>query len=105
MVKTYIKSLLLIAVFVLGVSLHTALPVAAQSATYSCGAYGGGNYSETECASGGATGGGTSQDSVKPPDTGFAKLMQPTNLIALIASILAILAGLGIIFHLRRQRQ
>jgi hypothetical protein len=54
---------IIIAVFV--VALGLSFPVAAQDATYSCGAYGAGDYSSQDCSSNDDDGGGQS-----PSDSG-----------------------------------
>lgn len=109
MIKKYLKSLLVVATLVIGVSFSAAPSVAAQDASYSCGTYGGGNYSQTNCTadSGGgssSTGSNSASSSVKPPNTGFAALTQPANLLALVVSLLLIALGIGLIIRLYRRR-
>ncbi len=101
MIKKYIQSLFIVLSLVLGGLLAPASQVTAQEATYSCGTYGGGSYSQNGCS--GQTSNGTT--TIKPPDTGFAKLMHPTNLLALLGFLAIIALGIGIIFKLRHQKQ
>jgi hypothetical protein len=86
--RQYLKTALVAVIFVFSLSL--AVPTSGVSALentqYSCGTYGSGNYS---------TGGTCSNnDNITAPNTGFAaQLLQPNNLIPLIASVLAIAVG------------
>jgi len=94
----YVKIFLASLLFICGVSL--ASPVmhvsAASTHEYSCGTYSAGSYSN---------GGGCPDDGsgIKPPDTGFAKLMQPSNLLAIIGSLLLLGVGVGIVVKLRKR--
>jgi hypothetical protein len=79
-----------------GVVFGATLPAAdtyAASATYSCGTYGAGNYSTSNCTSA----------AVSAPNTGFAKLLEPTNIMAIIASLALLGIGIGIIVKARRK--
>lgn len=90
----------LTAVAALVALLGTALPAYAATASYSCGAYGAGNYS---------TGDSSCTGTVGVPNTGFggivSKLTQPTSIVAIILSVIAIIAGITIIVKIRRKRQ
>lgn len=83
-------------------SLSLGLPsshVYAQTATYSCGSYGAGNYS---------TGGACDSDSgsVAAPNTGFAaKLTEPAVAIPLGLSLLALIAGITLLVSRRRKKR
>jgi hypothetical protein len=67
----------------------------AADATYSCGSYGHGAYSNNAC-NGGAVG---------APNTGFAKLMQPSNLIAIIGSLILLGGGITLILKARSRKK
>jgi hypothetical protein len=72
---------------------HPTTPVnALEDGTYSCGAYGAGNYSEPTC------------NSIAPPDTGFAVLLQPNNLAILIGSLVVLGIGISVLWKLRRRK-
>jgi len=91
--KKYLTSLLIAAVFTVS-TLFLPASTALADATYSCGAYGAGAYSaQTNC------------DGVTPPNTGFAKFMQPDILVPTAGSFVALAAGVGVvIFQLRKRR-
>ena len=85
---------------VAGISLPA--PSAYAAATYSCGTYSSGAYSaNTACGSETGTGG-----TVGAPNTGFAKLMEPANLAAILGSLALLVAGIIIMLKSRsRKRQ
>lgn len=87
----------MLAAFVATASIATP-SFAAVPASYSCGSYGSGNYSYTAGAADcGATPGA--------PNTGFAqRLMQPSSIIAIVGSILLIIAGIVLVFKARRKK-
>ena len=65
---------------------------AATAANYSCGSYGSGNYSSGACAN------------VAAPNTGFAtQLTEPSTIIPIGLSLLAIILGITLIVRKRRQ--
>lgn len=78
-----------------GVIIGATVPAANSyaAATYSCGSYGAGNYSTSNCTSA----------AVGAPNTGFAKLLEPTNVMAIIASLALLGIGIGIIVKARRK--
>ena len=81
-------------------------PQASAAATYSCGTYSSGAYSNnTSCntSSGGSTtgNGGT----VGAPNTGFAKLMEPANLAAVIGSLALVAAGVVVMLKSRNRKK
>lgn len=81
------------------VSITTPSFAAGTPASYSCGTYGSGNYSYT---AGAADCGST----VGAPNTGFAtKLTQPSSLIAIIGSLVLIVAGIALLFKTRHKKQ
>jgi hypothetical protein len=94
--------LLAISAALLGVGASVALPApsAYAAATYSCGSYSSGAYSaNTSCGT--STNGG-----VGAPNTGFAKLMEPANLAAILGSLALLIAGIIIMLKSRsRKRQ
>jgi len=96
--KRFIASLVVIVMITLSLSL--GLPssrVYAQTATYSCGSYGAGNYS---------TGGACDGDSVAAPNTGFAaKLTEPAVAIPIGLSLLALIAGIILLVSKRRKKR
>lgn len=68
----------------------------AADATYSCGSYGAGAYSSNTNCNG----------SVGAPNTGFAaKLMQPSNLIPIIISLLLLAGGITLIIRSSKKRK
>ena len=68
----------------------------AADATYSCGSYGAGAYSNNTNCNG----------SVGAPNTGFvAKLMQPSNLIPIIVSLLLVAGGITLIIRSSKKRK
>jgi len=90
--------------FVAGAALPA--PSAAAAATYSCGTYSSGAYSSNSACNA-STGGGTSTggSGVGAPNTGFAKLMEPTNLLAIIASLALLIAGIVVILKSRSRKK
>ena len=93
-----------------GFGASVALPAqSALAAAYSCGSYSSGAYSSSNtCAddtSGGGTGTGGSTDGVGAPNTGFARLMEPTNLMAVLGSLALIVAGILIVVKSRRNKK
>lgn len=77
----------------------------AASATYSCGTYSAGSYSTGGgCATSnpGNTGGGSG---VGAPNTGFAKLMEPINLMAILGSLALLAAGVIIMLKSRNRKK
>jgi len=101
-----------IAVFglIVGISLAVPTPAAfAADATYSCGTYGSGSYNDnTNCAgatSGGTTSGTDGANVPGAPNTGFAKLMQPQNLTAVIGSLVILAFGIGMIIRARSHKK
>lgn len=90
----------LAAVTALVTLIGTAVPAYAATSSYSCGAYGQGNYS---------TGDSTCTGTIGAPNTGFggvvSKLTQPSSLAAIIFSLLAIVVGITIVIKMRRKRQ
>lgn len=74
--------------------------LALDSGSYSCGAYGGGNYSHT---AGSADCPGSN---VSAPNTGFgAKLLEPTSIATIIGSLLLLVAGIAIILKLKSRKK
>lgn len=68
----------------------------AADATYSCGSYGAGAYSNNTSCNG----------TVGAPNTGFAaKLMQPSNLIPIILSLLLVAGGIALIIRSSKKRK
>jgi hypothetical protein len=93
-----------------GFGVATALPASsALAAAYSCGTYSSGTYSSASSCNGTAPGGGTNTggntDGVGAPNTGFAKLMEPANLAAIIGSLVLIAAGIAVILKSRRSKK
>jgi uncharacterized membrane protein len=77
----------------------------AAGATYSCGTYSAGAYSTggSSCATNpGNTGGGSG---VGAPNTGFAVLMQPANLMAILGSLALLVAGIIIMIKSRSRKK
>lgn len=69
----------------------------AQTATYSCGSYGAGNYS---------TNGDACTTGVSAPNTGFAaKLTEPAVAIPLGLSLLALIVGILLLVSKRRKKR
>jgi hypothetical protein len=101
--KRYLSALMISIMFIVGVSLVTPDGAYAQSAEYSCGTYGTGNYSTGNDCSGADTGGDS--DGASAPNTGFAALIQPSNAIPLGLSVLAIIAGILLIFKKKRRNK
>jgi hypothetical protein len=95
MIKKYIKSFIVATIFIFSTAfISPGASVSAQNATYSCGAYGASTYSQNNCGG-----------SIKPPNTGFAKLLEPDVLIPTSGSLVALLLGIGIIvFKLRKHK-
>src|SRR5687767_1273145 len=97
--KRFITSLIITAMITLSFSL--GLPPSntyAQTATYSCGTYGAGNYSNN--------GDACNPDSVAAPNTGFAaKLTEPAVAIPLGLSLLALIAGIALLVSKRRKKR
>lgn len=97
-----------VAVAVVGALSFTLVPsntTYAASATYSCGTYSAGSYSTGGgCAtsSPGNTGGGSG---VGAPNTGFAKLMEPTNLMAILGSLALLAAGVIIMLKSKGRKK
>src|SRR5689334_6914724 len=85
-------------------------PVSA-AATYSCGTYSSGAYSNNSscAASSGGSGANNSNDTVGTPNTGFnaslAKLTEPANLAAVLGSLALLIAGVVIIVRSRRSKK
>lgn len=80
---------------VCGVVIGATLPATDTyaAASYSCGSYGAGNYSTSNCTTG----------AVSAPNTGFAKLLEPTNIMAILASLALLGVGIAIIVKARRK--
>jgi len=77
----------------------------AASATYSCGTYSAGSYSTGGgCATStpGNSGGGSG---VGAPNTGFAKLMEPTNLMAILGSLALLATGVIVMLKSRSRKK
>jgi uncharacterized membrane protein len=94
---------LAIAVAFVGLSASVALPApsALAAATYSCGSYSSGAYSANTACGTSTSGGG-----VGAPNTGFAKLMEPANLAAILGSLALLIAGIIVMLKSRsRKRQ
>jgi|GEM_PF-6548009 len=92
--KQHIKALFISIVFIFGFVfvLPSVDAHAATTANYSCGSYGGGNYSSGACTN------------VTAPNTGFeTQLLQPSNSIPIGLSLLAIVAGITLIVRKRKQ--
>jgi hypothetical protein len=87
---------------VAGISLPA--PSAYAAATYSCGTYSSGAYS-ANTACGEPTGGSGTGGTVGAPNTGFAKLMEPANLMAIIGSLALLGAGIAIIIKSRGRKR
>ena len=95
--KKYLQSFLITVALAIGFGLVTPVPnVAAQSTTgtYSCGTYGAGQYSQGECV----------DSNVTPPNTGFARLMQPDYLLPIVGFLVVAIIGTAIIFKTRKQK-
>jgi len=95
--KKYIKSFLIAATLVVGLSFTIPTqPVAAQqaNATYSCGTYGNGAYNNNNSCNG-----------VTPPNTGFAKLAEPGTIIPIGIFLAIIAAGIVVIIKTRKQKK
>jgi hypothetical protein len=93
-----------------GFGASVALPApSALAAAYSCGSYSSGSYSSsstcTDDTSGGGTDTGGTTDGVGAPNTGFARLMEPTNLAAIIGSLTLIVAGIIIMIRSRNRKK
>jgi uncharacterized membrane protein len=97
-IRALAASLVLLGV-VIGVSLPA--PSAYAAATYSCGTYSSGAYSANNAC--GSTTGGTG--TVGAPNTGFAKLMEPANLMAILGSLALLVAGVIIILKSRSRKK
>ncbi len=99
--KRFIASLAITAMITLSLSLGLPSPgVHAQTATYSCGTYGSGNYSTNGDAC------TASDGSVAAPNTGFAtKLTEPAVAIPLGLSLLALIAGILLLVSKRRKKR
>ena len=81
-------------------------PTASAAATYSCGTYSSGSYSSNSACGASTGGGGTTTDpGVGTPNTGFAKLMEPTNLVAILASLALLVAGIAVILKSRSRKK
>lgn len=95
---------------ILGIIAGTALPAAPAfaAATYSCGTYSSGAYSSNG-ACGTSTGGGTGSSggtgTIGAPNTGFAKLMEPANLAAILGSLALIIVGIAIALKSRKRKK
>jgi uncharacterized membrane protein len=91
--------------FVAGAALPA--PSASAAATYSCGTYSSGAYSSNSTCGTSTGGGGTSTggSGVGAPNTGFAKLMEPTNLLAVIASLALLVTGIVVILKSRSSKK
>lgn len=92
-----------------GFGASVALPApSALAAAYSCGSYSSGAYSSSStCAddtSGGGTNTGGNTDGVGTPNTGFARLMEPANLTAIVGSLALIIAGIVLMLRSRKKR-
>ena len=92
-----------------GFGASVALPApSALAAAYSCGSYSSGTYSSSStCAddtSGGGTNTGGNTDGVGAPNTGFARLMEPANLTAIVGSLALIIAGIVLMLRSRKKR-
>lgn len=95
--KKYLKSFLIAAALVVSLGLTVpSQPVAAQqaNATYSCGAYGNSTYNNNDSCNG-----------VTPPNTGFAKLTEPSTLIPIGIFLAIIAAGIVVIIKTRKQKK
>lgn len=93
-----------------GFGASVALPApSALAAAYSCGSYSSGAYSSSSACADDTPGGGTNTggntDGVGTPNTGFARLMEPTNLTAIIGSLALIVAGIALILRSKSRRK
>lgn len=86
---------------VIGVSLPA--PSAYAAATYSCGTYSSGAYSANDTCGSATSGSGTG--TVGAPNTGFAKLMEPANLMAILGSLALLIAGVIVILKSRGRKK
>lgn len=100
---------LALCVMLVGFCASVALPApSALAAGYSCGSYSSGSYSSSStCAdtSGGGTNAGGATDGLGAPNTGFARLMEPANLAAIIGSLALIVAGIIVIVRSRSRKK
>ena len=93
--KKYIASFLVTISLIVGVGLTSEQTVSAQSAsTYSCGVYGSGTYNNADCT-------GT----VTPPNTGFARILQPDYLLPIVGFAAAIVLGAFLVYKTRKQQR
>lgn len=91
--RHYLKTAFVAIILVLGLTfvIPTTGVLALENTQYSCGTYGSGSYSNGNTCS--------NNDNITAPNTGFAdQLLQPNNLIPLIASVLAIAFGAALLF-------
>ncbi len=91
----------------LSVVASTSLPTSSASAaaTYSCGTYSSGAYSANTACGGTTSGSGTGTGTVGAPNTGFAKLMEPVNLTAILGSSALLIAGIAIMLKSRSHKR
>lgn len=89
----------LVFLFTAGVSLPAP---SAAAAAYSCGSYSSGAYSENAVC---ATGEDSGEAAPGAPNTGFAKLMEPANLAAILGSLALLVAGIIILLKSRHKKQ
>lgn len=82
----------------LGTPALTTSSAGAADATYPCGTYSAGAYSNNQNCDGSGT-------TVTPPNTGFAKLTEPANLAAIIASLILLLVGIALIIKSRSRKK
>jgi uncharacterized membrane protein len=86
---------------IIGASLPA--PSASAAATYSCGTYSSGAYSANSACGSATSGSGTG--TVGAPNTGFAKLMEPANLAAVLGSLVLLVAGIVIMLKSRGHKR
>ena len=96
--RQHIKAAIITLTLIVGFSFvfSPASALAATTGDYSCGSYGGGNYSEG--------GNCSNNNNIKPPNTGFALLLQPDHAVPLTVSLAAIIAGVTLLVIRRKKR-
>jgi uncharacterized membrane protein len=101
-IRTLAASLVLLGA-VIGASLPA--PSAYAAATYSCGTYSSGAYSANDTCGSATSGSGTGTGTVGAPNTGFAKLMEPANLMAILGSLALLIAGVIVMLKSRGRKK
>ena len=97
--------LLAVSLAVFGAVAFAAVPAHAATTTYSCGTYSSGSYSTGGGCASSTTGGNSSGSGVGAPNTGFAKLMEPANLMAVFGSLALLIIGIVVMLKSRGRKK